>query len=60
MPERRPDRTAVTAGLAVALIGALVLLDGTGALRLSFAVLAPAVCAALGVILLVSGLTRGR
>lgn len=50
----------MTAGLAVAAIGALVLLDGTGALRLSFAVLAPAVCAALGAILLVSGWTRGR
>ncbi len=50
----------MTAGLAVTVLGALVLLGGTGAFDLSFAVLAPVVCAALGAILLVSGLTRGR
>ena len=60
VPDRRPDRTAVMVGLAVAAIGALVLLDGTGAFDLSFALLAPVVCAALGAILLVSGMTRGR
>jgi hypothetical protein len=46
------------AGLAIAALGALVLLDGTGALRLRFEALGPAACAVVGAILLASGLTR--
>jgi hypothetical protein len=56
--DRRPDVAALVAGLAIAALGALVLLDGTGALQLRLGVLAPAVCAVLGATLLASGLTR--
>jgi hypothetical protein len=54
----RTDATAVAAGLAVAAVGILLILDGTGAAELRFAVLGPVACAVLGVTLLVSGLTR--
>lgn len=54
----RPDATAIAAGLAVAALGLLVILDGLGTANLSFAVLGPAACAVIGVTLLVSGLTR--
>jgi hypothetical protein len=54
----RSDPTAIAAGLAVAALGLLVLLDGLGTVDLRFAVLAPAACAVIGLTLLVSGLTR--
>jgi hypothetical protein len=41
-------------------LGLILLLDATGALGLSFALLAPVACAAAGAILLARGLTRGR
>jgi hypothetical protein len=57
---RRPDLTSLVAGVCVIGLGVLLLLDAAGTLELRFAVLAPAACAALGAILLVSGLTRPR
>jgi hypothetical protein len=57
---RRPDLTSIVAGLCVAGLGVLLLLDATGGLDLRFGVLAPAACAALGSILLASGLSRPR
>ena len=57
---RRPDLTSVVAGLCVIGLGVLLLLDATGTLELRFAVLAPAACAALGAILVASGMTRPR
>jgi hypothetical protein len=55
---RRPDPLSLTAGLVLVALGAVLLLDRTGAADLGFGVIAPAVCAALGAILLASGLTR--
>jgi hypothetical protein len=57
---RRPDIASLVAGLCVAALGVLLLLDATGAVALRFKVLAPAACAALGAILLASGMTRPR
>jgi hypothetical protein len=48
------------AGVCVIGLGVLLLLDATGALELRFAMLAPAACAALGAILVASGMTRPR
>ena len=55
---RRPDPTSLVAGVAFAVFGVVLLLDGTGALDLRFADLAPLACALVGAILLTSGLTR--
>jgi hypothetical protein len=57
---RRPDITSLVAGICVAGLGVLLLLDAAGTLDLRFAVLGPAACAALGAILLASGMTRPR
>ena len=57
---RRPDLTSVVAGACVVGLGVLLLLDATGTLELRFAVLGPAACAALGAILVASGMTRPR
>lgn len=57
---RRPDVTSAVSGAAVVALGLLVLLDATGTVELRFEVLAPAACAALGAILLASGLSRPR
>ena len=53
-----PDPVSIVAGSAVALLGVLLLLDRTGALHLRFAYAAPAVLAMLGVVLVVTGLSR--
>jgi hypothetical protein len=55
---RKPDPVALVAGLAIAGLGTLLLLDSEGVLDLRFGALAPIVCAVLGAILLASGLTR--
>jgi hypothetical protein len=55
-----PDPTSLVAGIAVLALGVLLLLDATNTLELSFGVLAPAACAAIGAILLASGMTRPR
>jgi hypothetical protein len=57
---RSPDLTSIVAGVCVAGLGVLLLLDATEALDLRFGVLAPAACAALGAILVASGMSRPR
>lgn len=57
---RRADLTSVVAGAAVVALGVLLLLDAVGTVELRFGVLGPAACAALGSILLASGMSRPR
>lgn len=57
---RRPDITSLVAGVCVAGLGVLLLLDATGTAGLRFGVLAPAAFAAVGAILVASGMTRPR
>jgi hypothetical protein len=57
---RRPDIPALVAGLSVLALGAVLLLDAVGAYDLSLAAFAPIACAAVGAILLASGLSRER
>ena len=58
MASRRPDGPSLVAGLAIALLGAVVLLDRAGVLDLRFGALGPLVCAVLGAVLLASGLAK--
>jgi hypothetical protein len=55
---RRPDVPSLAGGLAVCGLGAVLLLDQLGVWGLRFAALAPLACAAVGVVLLASGLSR--
>jgi hypothetical protein len=55
---REIDRVSLIAGLAFALFGVVLLLDRTGSLRLTFGTIAPMVFGIVGVILLVTGLSR--
>jgi hypothetical protein len=55
---RRPDVPTLVAGVAVMLLGVVVLLDRVDVLDLRFAAMGPLACAALGAILLASGLAR--
>jgi hypothetical protein len=52
------DIPSLGAGAAIAVVGALVLLDASGAVDLSLGWMAVALTAALGVILVLSGLAR--
>ena len=54
------DRALVAGGAAVTLLGALLLLDQTGVVALGFGWAAPAVLAAVGVLLLAAGLDGPR
>ncbi len=54
----RPDVPTLVAGLALLALGALLLLDAQGAIELHLGALAPIACAAVGAVLLASGLTR--
>jgi hypothetical protein len=54
----RLDLVSLASGAVIAALGALVLLDSSGALDLSLGWIAAALTAALGAILLVSGLVR--
>jgi len=56
--ESRPDTRSLVAGVAVLVLGAVLLLEAVGALDLTFAVFAPVACAAAGAILLANGLSR--
>jgi hypothetical protein len=56
----KPDVASLVAGIAVLVLGLVLLLDATDLLTLRFALLAPVACAATGAILLARGLTRGR
>ena len=55
---RVADSVSLVAGVAVTGLGLLLLLDQTGVLRLRFDYLGPAILAALGAVLLVSGLSK--
>jgi hypothetical protein len=57
-PPREIDRLSLVAGLAFVLFGVVLLLDRSGALRLTFGTMAPMAFAVVGVILLVTGLSR--
>ncbi|MDP9399413.1 MAG: DUF5668 domain-containing protein [Actinomycetota bacterium] len=59
MPARRPDPASLVAGLVLVALGAVLLLDRLGAIDLRFAAFAPLACAAVGAVLLASGLSRG-
>lgn len=54
----RIDVLSLGAGAAIAVVGALVLLDSSGALDLSLGWMAVALTAAVGAILVLSGLVR--
>jgi hypothetical protein len=56
--DRRPDGPSLVAGVAVVLLGLVLVLDHAGVLDLRFAALGPLVCAVLGAILLASGLAK--
>lgn len=56
----KPDRVSLVAGLALLVLGVVLLLDSAGALSLSFGAAAPIAFGAVGAILLASGLSRGR
>ena len=57
--EVRLDLVSLASGAVIAALGALVLLDSSGALELSLGWIAAALTAAVGLIVLVSGLARG-
>ena len=52
------DRASLAAGIALIAFGAILLLDRTGSLQLTFAAAAPLAFAVIGIILLASGLGR--
>lgn len=54
----RPDVPTLVAGIAVIVLGAVLLADSAGALELGFAAFAPIALAAVGATLLASGLSR--
>jgi hypothetical protein len=55
---RELDVPSLVAGLAIVLLGAVLLLDRLDVLTLRFAALGPLVCAVLGAVLLATGLVR--
>jgi len=57
MRRGRVDRTLVVAGLATIALGALLLLDRLGSIDLRFDYLAPAILAAVGLVLITAGLS---
>ena len=54
----RPDIPTLVAGLALLALGALLMLDAEGTIELKLGALAPIACAAVGAVLLASGLSR--
>jgi hypothetical protein len=58
VPRARLEIGTLVAGVGVAVIGVLALLDSGGVLSLRFAVLAPVACAVAGATLLALGMTR--
>ena len=58
MKRGRADRTLIVAGLVTSALGALLLLDQTSVIDVRFAYMAPAVLAAVGVVLLVAGFSE--
>jgi hypothetical protein len=57
---RSADVTSLVAGACIAALGVLLLLDAQGTLDMDFGVFGPVICAALGAILLASGMSRPR
>ena len=57
-PAGSVDRPSAVAGVVLVALGAVLALDQAGAFELRFGVLAPIACAAVGAILVVTGLTR--
>lgn len=57
---RSPNVTVLMTGVAVFVLGGLLVLDADGAIDLRFAYMAPVLVGALGAILLVSGLVSRR
>jgi len=55
---RQIDRLSLVAGLVLVLFGVALLLERSGGLHLTFGTMAPLTSAVLGVILLVTGLSR--
>ncbi|WCB93620.1 hypothetical protein DSM104299_02336 [Baekduia alba] len=55
---RRPDLATLISGLAIALLGTVLLLDQAGQLSLDFGSLAPLVLCVVGLVLLVGGLAK--
>ena len=53
------DRLSLTAGLVLVVLGTVLLLGSLDVVRLSFGSMAPIAFAAVGAILLASGLSRG-
>jgi len=53
-----PDRPSLVAGLVLAALGTVLLLDQAGSIDLDFGSMAPIVFAAIGAILLASGLSQ--
>ena len=57
---RPPNVTALVSGIALIILGALLVLNADGSIDLGFAYTAPALVGALGGILLVSGVASRR
>jgi hypothetical protein len=55
----RPDLVSLASGAVIAALGALVLLDSSGALDISLGWIAVALTGSIGAILLLSGLVDG-
>jgi hypothetical protein len=55
---RELDIPSLVAGLAIVVLGTVLLLDRLDVLTLRFAALGPLVCAVLGAVLLATGLVR--
>jgi len=56
----RPDLTSLVAGASILAVGVILLLDAEDALGLRLSGFVPLACAAIGAILLASGMTRPR
>jgi len=56
----RTDLASLVAGLVLVALGAVLLADARGGLNLTIGAAAPMVCAAVGAVLLATGLSRGR
>jgi hypothetical protein len=59
MRRDKVDMVSLVGGIAVAVLGALLLLDVVDAVNLRFAALAPLACAAVGGVFLARGLEGG-
>jgi hypothetical protein len=57
---RRPRLATLVGGLSLIVLGAWIVLDASGDVRLSFGALGPALAAACGLVLLASGLEDRR